>query len=104
MNYSCRFGWYLYTRYVAADVPDYCKSNTNAILPAEDNCAQFYNCSDPRSTLDPYVGECKYPDLFSSYTMTCGSFTRTLCGSRPEPQAPCKVETQKYVHAVHAFL
>lgn len=74
---------------MAADVPDFCKSNPTALVAADDNCAQYYNCSDPRSSLGAYVEECNYPDLFSTYSMSCGGFTRTLCGTRPEPQTPC---------------
>ncbi|XP_052252891.1 uncharacterized protein LOC127859481 isoform X4 [Dreissena polymorpha] len=74
------------------DVKDYCQKNPTAILAAEDNCALYFNCSDPHSMLGPYIGECTYPNLFSRFTMTCGSFRNTLCDSRPEPQAPCQYE------------
>ncbi|WAR05418.1 hypothetical protein MAR_020787 [Mya arenaria] len=74
------------------DLKDFCKKNPTAILPAEDNCGQYFNCSDPQSPLGPYIGECSYPNLFSRFTMTCGPFRNTLCDSRPEPQAPCQYE------------
>ncbi|KAK3583069.1 hypothetical protein CHS0354_004014 [Potamilus streckersoni] len=74
---------------ISVDVPDYCAANPSAIVADEDDCAQFFNCSDPNSRNGTAM-ECKYPDLFSRLTMHCEVFTNTSCDSRMEPQAPCE--------------
>ena len=68
----------------------YCKANPGQIKVDPDNCAQYFNCSDTTSTLGHYKEECKYPDLFSTLTMSCQSFNRVLCQKRREPKAPCE--------------
>ena len=77
---------------ISVDVPDYCAANPSAIVADEDDCAQFFNCSDPNSRNGTSM-ECKYPDLFSRLTMHCEVFTNTSCDSRMEPQAPCELDT-----------
>ncbi|KAL3884668.1 hypothetical protein ACJMK2_024786 [Sinanodonta woodiana] len=77
--------------FTSVDVPDYCTSNPTAVVADEDDCAQFFNCSDPNSRNGTAM-ECKYPDLFSRLTMHCEVFTNTSCDSRMEPQAPCEYQ------------
>ncbi|KAL3884669.1 hypothetical protein ACJMK2_024787, partial [Sinanodonta woodiana] len=79
------------TKVQTVDVPDYCTSNPTAVVADEDDCAQFFNCSDPNSRNGTAM-ECKYPDLFSRLTMHCEVFTNTSCDSRMEPQAPCEYQ------------
>nr|XP_022322146.1 uncharacterized protein LOC111123822 isoform X3 [Crassostrea virginica] len=69
------------------DVPDYCSPHPRAVLPDSDNCARFFNCSDP----DKHK-ECTYPDLFSEETLSCQTFTKVKCDGQKEPQAPCEYE------------
>ena len=76
--------------FTSVDVPDYCASNPSAVVADEDDCAQFFNCSDPNSRNGTAM-ECKYPDLFSRLTMHCEVFTNISCDSRIEPQAPCEL-------------
>ena len=72
------------------DVLDYCSAHPKALLPKEDNCGQYFNCSD--SGFDSnHTMECKYPDLFSVKTMSCQWFENATCDNRMEPQAPCKI-------------
>ena len=74
-----------------ADAKEYCKANPKDLLPVSGNCAQYIDCdlyltgqvSDP-------VQECHYPDLWSLTLKSCQNFTSVSCGSRMEPQAPCK--------------
>lgn len=81
------------------DVPEYCQANPSDILPDSENCAHYFNCSDPsatgvihRASSPPlaYRKECHYPDLFDPVTKSCQTFTATNCSQRKEPQAPCK--------------
>nr|XP_034300554.1 uncharacterized protein LOC117681196 [Crassostrea gigas] len=71
------------------DVPDYCSAHPKALLPKEDNCGQYINCSDPGFDGN-HTMECQYPDLFSVTTMSCQWFENVTCDSRMEPQAPCE--------------
>lgn len=67
----------------------YCQANPKAIKVDHNNCAKYFNCSD-NSTLTGHMKECKYPDLFSSTSLTCASFETVNCDTRTEPKAPCK--------------
>ncbi|KAL4228860.1 hypothetical protein ACF0H5_011900 [Mactra antiquata] len=77
------------------DVPSYCQSNPTSVVPAMDDCAQYYNCSQRSSSIGDFIQECKYPSLFSTFTFTCSSFRSTFCDTRPEPQAPCQYEQNR---------
>ena len=82
--------------YFSVDVPQFCQANPTAIVRDEDNCAQYYNCSDKQSNLGNFLAECRYPDLFSDVYMNCRSFNTVSCDKRLEPQSPCKyVSLQK---------
>lgn len=75
------------------DVPEYCQANPSDILPDHDNCAQYFNCSDPAIPAylpENYRKECQYPDLFDPVIKECQPFTAVNCSKRNEPQAPCK--------------
>jgi hypothetical protein len=69
---------------------NFCKANPRQIKVNPDNCAQYFNCSDTTSQLGHFKEECKYPDLFSTTTMTCQPFNMVPCQTRMEPKAPCK--------------
>ena len=66
----------------------YCQANPGDMLPVETDCAKYYKCSASLLGQD-VVQECRYPDLFSTISMTCQDFTTVHCDKRPEPQAPC---------------
>ena len=85
LNYVC----------FSVDVPQFCKANPNAIVRDEDNCAQYYNCSDKQSNIGDFLAECRYPDLFSDVYMNCRSFNTVSCDKRLEPQSPCKFVSLK---------
>ena len=68
----------------------YCKANPGVIKVNPDNCAQYFNCSDPSSPYGQHLEECKYPSLFSDVTLRCEQFDTVTCDKRKEPQAPCK--------------
>ena len=70
------------------DIPEYCRSNANAVLPDPDSCAGFYDCKDPANN---YQRECEYPKLFNVEKGMCEDFIDVTCKDRPEPQAPCKL-------------
>ncbi|VDI54945.1 Hypothetical predicted protein, partial [Mytilus galloprovincialis] len=74
------------------DVIDYCKVHSNDVLPDPDNCAKYYRCRDQMSKFIGQTGDCTYPDLFSTSTKACESFTTVNCGTRKEPQAPCEYQ------------
>ncbi|KAJ8316009.1 hypothetical protein KUTeg_006023 [Tegillarca granosa] len=70
--------------------PDFCTMNPNKIIPKENSCSQYYNCSNKNSLLGNYINECQYPDLFSRSSLQCENFHSVSCDSRLEPQAPCE--------------
>lgn len=89
----------LYFVFFSVDVPEYCQANPSDVLPDPDNCAQYFNCSDPaiRGSIngavnlpENYRKECQYPDLFDPVHKECQTFTAVNCSKRNEPQAPCK--------------
>ncbi|CAG2185606.1 unnamed protein product [Mytilus edulis] len=83
------------------DVPDYCTAHPSAVLPDPDNCAHYFNCSDPTmatitrgagQTPGNYRKECHYPDLFDDSIKQCNNFEMVNCSKKPEPQAPCEYQ------------
>ncbi|VDI58558.1 Hypothetical predicted protein [Mytilus galloprovincialis] len=81
------------------DVPDFCTAHPSAVLADPDNCAHYFNCSDPSmatitrgagQTPGNYRKECHYPDLFDDSIKQCNNFEMVNCSKKPEPQAPCK--------------
>lgn len=83
--------------FISVDVIDYCKVHSNDVLPDPDNCAKYYRCRDQMSKFIGQTGDCTYPDLFSTSTKACESFTTVNCGTRKEPQAPCMLLFFSYV-------
>lgn len=71
--------------FLLVDAPDYCSVHPEAVLPDLEDCAKFFNCSEPG-----IYKECKYPKLFSLQSLSCQNFTEVNCGRRKEPQAPCE--------------
>ena len=81
----------------AGNIALYCQRDRLAILRHPINCAWYYNCSATSvgmQSVYPYetvfAQECIYPMLFSSATMRCEPYQRVSCGTRFEPQTPCK--------------
>jgi hypothetical protein len=96
--YHCIFTVYFFFLSKLVDVPDYCVANPSKLLPDPDNCAHYFNCSDPTvavvtrqlvNSTGHYRKECPYPDLFDSVLQQCQMFSSVKCNTRPEPQAPC---------------
>ncbi|KAJ8316011.1 LOW QUALITY PROTEIN: hypothetical protein KUTeg_006025 [Tegillarca granosa] len=89
------------------DVPAFCHENPTVILPDPNNCAHYFNCSDPgtsgvvhRSALTPssYRKECTYPDLFdvanqSEYEQNLCSAVNTACTNCSERLPSCVGKT-----------
>ena len=75
---------------ILASVSEYCNTHPQAVLPNKNDAAQYFDCSQPSSTLGPYKHECNYPDLFDASALLCKDFTTVPTDARPEPQAPCK--------------
>jgi len=69
------------------DIPQYCRANPSVILADPSSCGKYINCSRPDTG---YIQECIYPLLFSDQLSMCDAFQAVNCGSRPEPQTPCK--------------
>ena len=69
-----------------------CKANPTLVIADPSNCARHYRCSDMQGDIVPF-SECHYPDLYSQSNEICQDFRSVECGSRPEPQAPCKCLT-----------
>lgn len=101
IKYIFWIGYWLKRLYFvfSVDVPEYCQANPSEVLPDPDNCAQYFNCSDPaiRGSIngavnlpENYRKECQYPDLFDPVHKECQTFTAVNCSKRNEPQAPCK--------------
>ncbi|KAK7471462.1 hypothetical protein BaRGS_00035898 [Batillaria attramentaria] len=57
--------------------------------PKGDNCAQFYNCSNPHSRLGAYVSECPIGQLFDAARGHCAPRHTIMCGRRYEPLQAC---------------
>ncbi|KAK3095139.1 hypothetical protein FSP39_010723 [Pinctada imbricata] len=76
----------------------YCRDNPEVLIPDPNNCARYYNCSDPNVVqgLDqPYLKECTYPKLFQSASVGCQLFMMVSCKGRYTPMTPCEyVENQ----------
>ncbi|XP_061184903.1 uncharacterized protein LOC133192909 isoform X1 [Saccostrea echinata] len=77
----------------------FCRENPNAIIQDPENCARYYNCSEPSMVtgLDrPYLRECSYPKLFASPAVGCQLFMMVDCAKRRRvPMSPCEyVENQ----------
>lgn len=99
--------------YYLVDVPDYCTANPTKLLPDPDNCAHYFNCSDPTVNVitrqqnqqtGSYRKECPYPDLFNPVLQQCGMFTTVECKTRPEPQAPCKKCFEQFMYMRNILL
>ncbi|XP_059169508.1 uncharacterized protein LOC131951187 [Physella acuta] len=73
----------------AATIGNICKATPRQVLTKDDNCAQFYNCSKPRSPLGPYVDECPVGSLFNTKTKTCQPYSEVQCLGRLEPKQAC---------------
>lgn len=94
-------------------MPDYCTANPTKLLPDPDNCAHYFNCSDPtvnvitrqqNQQIGSYRKECPYPDLFDPVLQQCGMFTTVECKTRPEPQAPCKKCFEQFMYMRNRLL
>jgi len=66
----------------------HCELFPGSIQPHPYQCAQYFDCGPTIG--GSYLRECKYPQLFDQVSMTCQNFTDVRCGSRIEPQSPCK--------------
>jgi hypothetical protein len=77
---------FLYNFYLSENIDEFCRANPSVIQEYADNCAMYINCSRPGH----YITECQYPDLYSPLTKSCQPFKSVKCGTRPEPQKPCK--------------
>ncbi|KAK6180028.1 hypothetical protein SNE40_012249 [Patella caerulea] len=71
-----------------------CWGNEGLLLPHEINCHWYYNCSLV-NTVDyiydePYVMECRYPQLFDIVTNRCREFINVHCGNRFEAVDRCE--------------
>ncbi|WAR05417.1 FCGBP-like protein [Mya arenaria] len=53
----------------------YCRQHPTELLAEPSSCAKYYDCSKKGHTLNDFVAECTYPDLFSTTTGKCGNFT-----------------------------
>lgn len=74
-----------------ATIGSICKAMPRQVLTKDDNCAQFYNCSKPRSPLGPYVDECPVGSLFNTKTKACQPYSEVQCLGRFEPKQACKI-------------
>ncbi|XP_052252894.1 uncharacterized protein LOC127859481 isoform X5 [Dreissena polymorpha] len=70
-------------------IQSYCQFNPGALKEHADNCAQYYDCSQPASPLGPFLMECPYPQLFSALSSACVPYQQAQCGRKTEPKAPC---------------
>lgn len=68
----------------------FCTVYPNALLSNPNNCAQFYDCRQRSTMFGNYLRECPYLQLYSESDKTCHTFDKVICGSRPEPKAPCE--------------
>jgi len=81
---------FLFT-FPSGQAPQYCQTHPQAVFPHAGNAAQYFDCSQPQSTLGaPYLQECTYPDLFRAQDLQCHHFDQVPPDTRPVPQAPCK--------------
>ena len=80
-------------------MPNFCQANPSSIKPDPDNCARYFNCSQPDTVfgVGSYKMECPYPDLFSVTTLTCQQFKTVSCNARKEPKDPCKYMQSIYL-------
>ncbi|XP_076453497.1 uncharacterized protein LOC143288755 [Babylonia areolata] len=71
----------------------------NYYHPTGDNCAQYYNCSNPTSSLGRYVSECPMGQLFHAATGMCAPRHMVQCQGRPAPQQACHYKANQCPHA-----
>ncbi|CAC5391687.1 unnamed protein product [Mytilus coruscus] len=86
------------------DVNQTCNSDASTLIPHQNTCHLYYNCSQAVSPLPTenriydhmpqilrpaYLHECPYPELFSKTTMFCQNYTDVKCGPRYETENKC---------------
>ncbi|CAL1546271.1 unnamed protein product [Lymnaea stagnalis] len=76
------------------NIENTCNAWPGMIMYKEHNCAQFYNCSNPTSSLGPYTDECPPGTLFHIITNNCLPFNEVACQGRYEPKQVC--DYQRY--------
>ncbi|XP_041375059.1 uncharacterized protein LOC121387889 [Gigantopelta aegis] len=72
-----------------------CYGKEGEVIPHPDNCHWVYNCTQAARQPqwnhgEPYVRECRYPQLFDRGTVRCREFINVNCDSRFEPVDPCE--------------
>ncbi|XP_076435324.1 uncharacterized protein LOC143275235 [Babylonia areolata] len=67
------------------DINATCRKDPGFVAPKKDNCAQFYNCSNPISPLGAYVSECAVGQLFDMSLGRCLPRHLVMCIKRPPP-------------------
>ncbi|XP_071083537.1 uncharacterized protein [Haliotis cracherodii] len=68
-----------------------CLPESSAVIPHPTNCAQYYNCSEPKQGYfwPEHLRECTFPQLYNVITKRCEHYTMVECGERVEPKNRC---------------
>ncbi|XP_046572060.1 uncharacterized protein LOC124280209 [Haliotis rubra] len=68
-----------------------CLPGSRALIPHPENCAQYYNCSDPKQRFrwPEHLRECPYPQLYNVITKQCEHYSMVKCGDREQPISHC---------------
>ncbi|ESO86722.1 hypothetical protein LOTGIDRAFT_235309 [Lottia gigantea] len=73
-----------------------CYGLEDRLLPHTYNCHWYYNCSLSNTEEpiygEPYVRECRYPQLFDIETSMCREFINVRCGDRFEAVDRCEYD------------
>ncbi|KAH9514773.1 hypothetical protein Btru_023610 [Bulinus truncatus] len=77
-----------------ANILNTCNAWPGMIMYKEHNCAQFFNCSNPTSSLGAYIDECPVGQLFNILSSNCQSYNEVMCQGRYEPKQVC--DYQRY--------
>lgn len=85
------------------NIPALCALERSYVVPHPKKCQLYYNCSQiyefVPSFFEPYMMECKYPNLFSETTKTCRHFREVTCGGREEIKDACTFQNLYWLYS-----
>ncbi|XP_046350574.2 uncharacterized protein LOC124131378 [Haliotis rufescens] len=77
-----------------------CRTNHGKLIPHPKNCHWYFNCTETALIPkwrhgEPFVAECRYPQLFDVNINRCREFINVGCGYKFEPVDPCEYRSNQ---------
>lgn len=77
-----------------------CRTNHGKLIPHPKNCHWYFNCTETALIPkwrhgEPFVAECRYPQLFDVNINRCREFINVECGYKFEPVDPCEYRLKR---------